>query len=175
MRLFYFLLFFFFPFIAMAQQAAMGSIQSIGGNGTDQILNHVTNTSDGGFILSIGSNSAVGTGNIDSFCNLGGNRGVYMKYSADGTLEWHKCFTTGGYIFPLNNGDFIYGTSSHSPTGGWIFAFGREDSLGNMISQRTYGNNADAKLKDMVATNDGGYIMFGETNTSNPNTKQCAI
>ncbi len=78
-------------------------------------------------------------------------------------LEWSKCLSPGGYIFPLNNGDYIYGTQTN-PSTGWAFVIGRENSSGSIIWQKTYGNNASAIFKNMMACSDGGFIMTGITN-----------
>ena len=144
----------------------MLSLKGYGGNGTDQILNNVTQTADGGFILCMWSNSDSSTGNIDSFCNLSNDRGIYLKYNSDATIfEWTKCFRNGPYIFTLNNGNFILGGLTNAVPAGNAFKILKVDSNETVLWRKTYGGTAaSAVLRAMIATNDGGYIMAGETN-----------
>ena len=90
---------FFFSLFTLAATAQVPapnvlSLKVIGGNGSDAVASNVTKTVDGGFIVSIGSNSNSGTGNIDSFCAMNGNRTIFIKYDPTGTTqEWTKCFS----------------------------------------------------------------------------------
>lgn len=128
----------------------------------------VTKCSDGGIIVSISSNSPVGTGNIDSFCNIGGSRNIFFKYNADASvLQWNKCSTDGSFIFPQADGSFIFGGISTAVPSGWAFKITKQNVAGSTVWQKTYGgDSASAILRDMIATPDGGYIMLGETNYS---------
>ena len=139
-----------------------------GGGGLDAVSKHITKTSDGGFIISIGSNSTIGSGNLDSFCSLGGDRTIYLKYNSNATmLEWVKCYTGGDIIFPIDNGDFIFVGITRTVPSGWAFEVNRKNSSGLILWQRSYGGQAaSAILRDMIAIQDGGYLMFGETNYS---------
>jgi len=168
MKPFFTFLFIVLAFSVTAQipEPAMLWLRGYGGNGFNNVGTFVTTTNDGGFIVGIGTNAIPGSGNIDSFCSssLSGDREIYLKYNADASiLEWSKCFINGGFIFPVSNNDFIYGTNT-DPATGWAFVIGREDSNGTIIWSKTYGDSADAILYCMLATNDGGYIMVGETN-----------
>jgi len=162
------LFFILFTHCAFAQvpEPVMLSLRGIGGNGDDQILTNVTKTSDGGFIIAISTNSAPGTGNIDSFCDVAGGRNIFLKYSADGSvLEWDKCSTSGSYIFPRNDGSFIFGGIATAVPSGWAYEITKEDAFGSVLWTKTYGGEAaSAIFRSMIATNDGGYIMMGETN-----------
>ncbi len=167
MRTFLFSLFFFlFAVYANAQlQPAMPGISGIGGIGTDQVNSNVTPTQDGGFILSIGATAASGTGNIDSYCVLSGSRAVFAKYNSDYSVrEWSKCSTSGSYIFPQSNGDFVFGGTTSAASAGWAFKILRETASGGALWYKKYGDGASAILRAMIASDDGGYIMLGEVN-----------
>ena len=168
MKVLFTLLISLFTLAATAQVPApnMLSLKGYGGNGDDEVGSFVTKTSDGGFIIGIGSNSAFGTGNIDSFCTSGGDRDVYMKYSADGsTLEWSKCFTDGGIIFPQNDGSFVLGGTTSAVPAGWAFKISKVNLADSILWRKTYGGQAaSARLFSMITTPDGGYLMAGETN-----------
>ena len=163
-----FIVFSFFSFAVIAQvpEPVMLSLKGYGGNGASQVVPNVTKTQDGGFIVCISSNSTTGTGNIDSLCSMNGSRMIYLKYNADGSiLEWSKCFRDGPYIFPQNDGTFIQGGTTTAVPAGWAFKILKVDSLGTILWRKTYGGQvAGARLFDMISTDDGGYIMMGETN-----------
>ena len=168
------LLFFFivFAFSARAQipEPAMFWLEGVGGNGYNEVGTFVSKTTDGGFIINIGTNSASGTGNIDSFCASSsiGDRTIFLKYNSDASiLEWSKCSTNGSYIYPQSDGSFIFGGITSSVPSGWAFKIMKEDALGAVLWSKTYGGQAaSARLSGMIATEDHGYIMIGETNYS---------
>lgn len=96
-------------------EPAMLSLKGIGGSGVDALLSGITKTKDNGFIIRVESSSSAGSGNIDSFCSMGGGRSVFLKYN-DGSseVEWSKCASYEGdslliYLFPVNNGHIGWG------------------------------------------------------------------
>jgi len=154
----------FFSFAATAQipEPAMLWLREYGGNGDDQVEPFVTKTQDKGFISCINSNSAYGTGNIDSFCSMSDSRNIFIKYNSDaGVVEWTKCFTDGHiYMYPIDSGNFIFGGQGYGAA--WEFFIEKTDSVGDNFWRKTYGGEAaSALLRGMMPTNDGGYIMFG--------------
>ena len=151
--------------IGQVPEPAIGWVKTFGGDIVDQVGSPVTKTIDGGFIVQIGSTSDYGTGNLDSFCALTGDRSIYLKYSADAsTLEWARCSGNGPYIFPKTDGSFIYGGTTSAAAAGWAFKFVQEDASGGIIFFKKYGDSASAILRNMIQTNDGGYLMMGEVN-----------
>ncbi len=66
-------------------------------------------------------------------------------------------------LFPLSSGNFIYGSDTSLPAG-FAFLFGKENGAGVVLWSKTFGNNADAILESMTTTDDGNYVMIGETN-----------
>jgi Secretion system C-terminal sorting domain len=160
----------FLSFCGYAQvpHPALLSLKGIGGNGDDQVATQVIKTEDGGFIIDIGSNSDPNTGNIDSFCNIGGERSIFVKYNSDASeIEWSKCYgyASGGdtgyiYMYPQNDGETVFGGEYLSGSG-WGFYICKQDGLGNIVWSHGYSKGNSPLLRDMIATNDGGYLMIG--------------
>jgi Secretion system C-terminal sorting domain len=155
-----------FSFPLYAQEPQLLWLKEYGGNRSDQVQTNVTKVTDGGFIVCIATTSDSGIGNIDSFCGISGRSSIFLKYSADGSnLEWSKCSVNGSYIYPQNDGGFIFGGMTSSVPSGWAFKIVKEDASGTITWSKTYGGQAaSAILRSMTATEDGGYIMVGETN-----------
>jgi hypothetical protein len=151
------------PCLAQVPAPTMYPLQCIGGDGANKISSSVTKTSDGGFILSIETNAPVGTGTIDSYCTMSGNRYVYLKYNADASsFIWSKCFSYGPYIYPQADGSFIFGSFTTAVPSNGAFQITKTDGSGTPIWSKTYGGQAAyCILKSMVATTDGGFIMAG--------------
>ena len=148
----------------------MLSLMGYGGNGYSEVEPNVTKTNDGGFIINIATNVIAGTGNIDSFCTgiSTGDKAVFLKYNSDAsTLEWSKCSSDGGYIFPQTDTFFVFGGMTTAVASGWAFKIIKEGASGTVLWNKTYGGEAaSARLFGMIAIQDGGYIMVGETNYS---------
>ena len=138
-------------------------------------------TSDGGYILG-GHTVSYGVVNWDY---------LLMKIDSDGNEEWHKTFgqprgydanyihdeaygvrqtPDGGYVICGGSGDeHSYSESGHpsGPSDEWKVYVVRTDDLGNTLWEGIYpgdsvGNNAGEYIG---LTNDGGYIVFVDTDT----------
>ena len=119
------ILLFLLPLLATAQEPILSSLQGIGGNNGDGV-SLSTKTSDGGFVLHFETISAIGSGNIDSFCDATTRREIFVKYNADGSsVEWSRCYGFGGdsfflYLFPLSDSSVVLGGEFNSGAG-WGF------------------------------------------------------
>ena len=154
-----------FPCLSNAQRLALLSMEGWGGEKFDYLTPSVVYTNDGGVIINLETMSV--TGNINSTCFNNGDRSVFRKYNANGTLEWEKCYTNSHdsmfmYLFLQSNGDRVLGGAGISPSNRYLY-IRREDSMGNILGSRIYGGSRDEFLRDLAATDDGGYIMVGET------------
>ncbi len=135
-----------------------------GFSGNSHFATPVTPQADGGFILAMSAN--MHGGNIDSFCSITGNRAIYFKFNSDASvLEWTKCYEGTGdtllsYIFPQSDSGIVFGGEFQSGYG-WGFYICKQDELGNIIWSHSYSKGNSPLLNDMIATNDGGYIMLG--------------
>ncbi len=149
---------------AIAQEAVLLDLKTYGGNGSDGVGKHVLRTDDGGFLLSFGTQSTLGSGSIATLCTGGGARSVYLKYNASASsLLWSKCSAVGGgaYMFPRSDGSFYFGQQLSIP-GGSTVRVRSEDADENLLWSRQYGSGASPFLRGMIACEDGGYIIVCE-------------
>jgi hypothetical protein len=165
--------------------------KTIGGTGQEK-LHSITLTADGGYLLG-GSSASYKSTNVSDVQDLFGKtentRGNMdywvVKLKKDGTIEWQK--TLGGKyadelksVVVLENGNYLLGGTSNSPTSGdktqdnlgfndfWLIQL---DPAGNMIWQQTIGGSEDDNLFALTATKDGGFIVGGNSNSGTSNTK----
>ncbi|NDC39949.1 MAG: T9SS C-terminal target domain-containing protein [Chitinophagia bacterium] len=141
---------------------------SYGGNATDYFSQVVTRCPDGGFIVGIGGNSNYGTGNIDSFCNYINRKSIFLKLNSDASsIEWSKCFPIDGdstfsCVFPTPDGGIVlagqFGTRVN-----WGFIITKQDSAGNTIWQHNYSKGRDILVRDVIQSDDRGYMMLAES------------
>jgi hypothetical protein len=164
-----------FTTAAQVPEPGMVWLKGIGGNGGDQINSNVTKTHDGGFVLSLSSNSSFGSGNIDSLCVLaGGDQVIFMKYNADASiLEWSKCYHWTGdtelsYLFPTDDGGQVLG-GRYNAASAWGFYICKQDALGNIVWSHGYSKGNNLRISCMMATDDGGYIMGGSSSYADTN------
>jgi hypothetical protein len=153
-----------------------GSIEwdkTIGGNSDDE-LNSLQQTSDGGYILGGYSASDV-SGEKTQISRGGGYDYWIVKVDNLGNIEWDKTIGGNGYdnlhsLQQTNDGGFILGGTSTSGISGektqisrgiedyWIV---KVDNLGNIQWDKTIGGNSDDELYSLQQTRDGGYILGG--------------
>jgi hypothetical protein len=168
--------------------------RTIGGTGQEELL-AVFQTTDGGYILggSSSSDATLTTTSKNTFTttkkdltskssNSRGNMDYWIvKLNAQGDVQWQKTFG-GKYTDELRSmeqtkdGGYILGGYSNSPQSGdktepnigigdyWVVKI---DNSGNIEWQRTYGGNADNQLYVIHQTSDEGYIIGGNSNSTN--------
>lgn len=163
--------------------------KSIGGSGSD-LLQSVSMTSDGGFILG-GVSSSLGMtkegkkdGDKIDACR-GGNDFWIVKLNAKGDQQWQK--TIGGIgqenlqsIQQTKEGGYIIGGSSDSNKSSektsncfgnmdyWIIKL---DPTGKIEWQKTFGGVYLDLLRSIEQTKDGGYIVGGYSNSPSSGNK----
>ncbi len=122
---------------------------------------------EGKLLLNINSSSTFGNINTSCVQDIYGEN-LFQKYDESGTtLEWEKCYKSNpdsGYyfLFPVTNKNIVLGGASY----GGInrnFRIKRLDENDNLIWSKQYGGSGDEFLKDMLQTEDGGFIMYGES------------
>ncbi len=141
----------------------------------------VIQTNDNGYLALLSSASDGVSGNIE--CNTGSPTqfdAVVFKVDSVGNSEWHKCFGgTGtdtfnnaislddGYLIcgntSSNDGD-LTGSGWHGEKDIWLI---RTDIFGNVLWQRCYGGTKREWPKKLFQTSDGGFIIFGDTESNN--------
>ncbi len=131
------------------------------------MLTPVTKTTDGGFIISYESGST--SGPVDTLCSATYVRTIFQKYNSDASaIEWNKCYLNNVddsgfiYLFPTTDGGSILGGIARGST--FKFLIHKENPVGVVVWSKSFGDGADAILRSMTATDDGNYVMIGETN-----------
>ncbi|WP_347158986.1 T9SS type A sorting domain-containing protein [Pontibacter chitinilyticus] len=152
---------------------------SYGGRGADR-LKVGLKTADGGYLAGGYSNS--GISGDKSEANRGGFDYWVVKTDAKGNKLWSKTF--GGSeddelttLIATNDGGYLLGGTSFSGVSGdksepnrgaeygktedyWIIKI---DAHGNKVWDKTFGGLYSDKLKAMVVTRDGNYLLAGES------------
>ena len=143
-----------------------------GSNGESPAAIHQTN--DGGYVFA----ANVGSNDGDVSGNHGGGDCWIVKLDNTGSMDWQKCYggsstdvvrsikqtIDGGYILAgstqSNDGDVsgIHGITN--PLDYWVV---KVDSSGTMQWQKCLGGSTMDEAWDIYPTNDGGYIMAGNS------------
>ncbi len=131
-------------------------------------------TKDGGYIVAGHTQSTDG----DVTGNHGGADYWVLKLTSSGVVSWEKCFggtkndraysvqqtTDGGYVVggysSSNDGD---ASGNHGGTDIWIIKL---TSTGDLEWQKMLGGTKDDWLGSVQQTTDGGYILFGSTESN---------
>ena len=143
--------------------------------GIDEELTNIKQTADNGYIA-VGSASS-NNGNIP---NKQGNFDAWIiKLDANGNLEWSKTFggtnsdiandvqqtINGEYLIAghtfSNDGDI---TNNHGNADLWVIKL---QANGNLQWQKTYGGSGFDDAKCIQKTNDGHYMIAGNTDSNN--------
>ena len=157
--------------------SALGVIEwqkSFGGLSTDSFAD-VKQTLDGNYIIvgtTNSNNNGIVTHGLDDFWVL--------KINSTGTIIWQKILggTNWDYVNCLQlttDRGFIIGGSTASTNGditnyhGGYFDYWvvKLNDLGNIVWQKTLGGSDQDQLLSINVTQDGGYILAGETSSSN--------
>ena len=166
--------------------------RTIGGSGQEKLLS-IAQTIDGGYVLGGTSSSNKSEPNEkgveDKYGKTEDSRGSLdywvVKLDSKGDIKWQKTFG-GKYVDELksieqtNDKGFILGGYSNSPISGdktqdnfgqndfWIVKL---DENGTELWQRTLGGDQDDKLFALSQTQDGGFIVGGNSNSGATNSK----
>ena len=132
--------------------------QSFGGSQMD-IASHMEQTSDGGFIISATTES-YGQGGKDIWL---------FKTNSSGLIEWNKYIGTpyddySGKVLETDDGGFILigsiGSSDQNDNDIWLI---KTNSQGDSLWTRSYGGNQSDRGNDILADDQGGFILLGST------------
>lgn len=151
-------------YLAVATSAGTINVSSSWGlqtSGNDTRAN-VRQTPDGGYIMCGSSTSNSGHGGNDVFL-------IKTTSAGGGTISWSYLYGStnddfGKSIIVTPEGDFIVAGYTKS------FGAGNNDALlmkirsdGSQLWTKTFGGNLSDKVNSVSQTADGGYILFGET------------
>lgn len=160
-----------------AQAPSIQWQRSYGGSSNDA-LNAIQLTTDGGYVA-IGFSSS---SNGDVAFNHGGMDFWMLKMDVAGNIQWQK--SLGGSaadfaydIYQTSDGGYIaagfsYSTdgdiSSHiSQSDGWVM---KMNSVGAIEWEHSYGGSGNDGINSIQQTNDGGYILAGYSNSFDGNS-----
>jgi predicted secreted protein len=141
-----------------AQSSTMWS-QTYGGIGDDAGTGDTVQTSEGGYALS-GDTDSFGAGGLDFWL---------IKTDEFGNMQWNQ--TYGGALDEIS-GEMCQTTDGGYAMAGGTYSFGvgdsdfwlvKTDSSGNMQWNNTYGGADYDYGWSVVQTSDGGYALFGVT------------
>lgn len=151
--------------------------KTFGGSGYDNSYG-VKPTSDGGFLVTGGSQSADG--------DLTGNEGemdaLLVKYDGAGNLLWHSRMGGNKYdhfsTFCEKNGQYWLVGSTESTSGNIKTQYGSNDVLlaqfnttGTLVQATLLGGSKLDDAYDMVPTSDGGLVLAGTSFSSDNDVK----
>jgi hypothetical protein len=176
----YFLLLFFYPFIVLSQTPTIQWQKVYGGISTEALYS-ISQTPDGGFILAGKSfSNAYFIGDI-TMSSVGGADVWVVKTSSLGIIEWQRKIrgssmndsfpkirptSDGGYILGIDS-DSVLGYDKTEPSKGssdyWILKL---DHLGNIVWQKSIGGAGPESFTNIEQTNDGGYIISGDSSST---------
>ena len=147
----------------------------------DERMYGMLGTSDGGYIV-IGYTFKGSSGGDVTRVSYGVTNMWILKVDVNGDKEWDK--TYGGYtstsfecaneIVEASDGGYLLVGYTESTQGGnvskgtnggrdiWIVKI---DEDGTKLWDKTYGGNRTDEATKVIATEDGGYIIFGNTNS----------
>jgi predicted secreted protein len=130
--------------------------------GSDQEIPYdMIETSDKGFVI-VGKTSSFGAGGSD--CWL-------IKVDSLGYVEWNQTFGGGKNdsaesLVQTSDGGFAFVGVTESFASGWTECWLiKTDSFGNMVWNRTYGEDNDDWGHSLIVTSDGGFAFAGETSS----------
>jgi len=157
--------------------------KTYGGLGQDE-LKGIVRTKDGGFVLGGSSSSERSAEKVSD--NYGGLDYWVIKIDSKGEFVWQNTF--GGIytddlrsLLATKDGGYLLGGSSNSPYGGnkteknvgqfdyWIVKI---DEKGQLQWQKTFGGTGDDELVALCETNDGNYILGGNSNSESDGDKK---
>jgi hypothetical protein len=149
--------------IFLIKTDAKGNIQwaKIYGGTVSDFAFSVQQTSDGGYIVA-GFTTSFGAGEADIFL---------IKTDAKGNIQWAKTYggATDDGAFSVqqtsDGGYIVAGTTDSFGTGEWDIFLIKTDANGNIIWSKTYGGKGFEGASFVRQTNDGGYIVAGNTNS----------
>lgn len=151
---------------------------TIGGNGPDAFFTDGKRTEDGGYIIGGPSGSLISGDKTEN--SLGTYDYWVLKLNGLGNIEWQNTLNgndwdilrsveqtmDGGYIIGGWSRSGIGADKTDSNRGGFDYWVVKLNSTGNIQWQKTIGGNGDDQLNDIYQTNDGGYILGGESNSN---------
>ena len=154
---------------------SIGNVQwekTIGGSSDDN-LQSIKKTTDGGYILGGYSESNISGDKSEN--SIGGSDYWIVKIDSLGMVQWQKTLggtlfeffssahqtSDGGYILGGNSMSGLSGSKTEPTLGGNDYWIVKIDSIGNILWQNTIGGDLDDYLLEIEETFDEGFIIGG--------------
>lgn len=137
---------------------------------TSSIPLDLIQTSDGGYIITGWTDVSFGNNNI-----------ILMKTNSTGELQWAK--SIGGSnldravsVIELNGSGYVIAglSQSFTPTRNEYYII-KTDMLGNIIWSKIYGGIENETPNHMIATNDGGILIAGNSDSFGGNNQDILL
>ncbi|MBW6483756.1 MAG: hypothetical protein K0B10_11940 [Vicingaceae bacterium] len=141
------------------------------GGSNDDVINTISQTTDGGYIAVGFSRSSNG----DIVNSHGGSDVWVIKIDALGNINWSKSYggsgdEKGNSVKQTSDGGYVVAGVTSSSNGDvsinkglndyWIFKI---DGAGNLQWEKTYGGSGNEEAHSVIQKNDGGYVLAGLT------------
>lgn len=151
--------------------------KSYGGTGADAV-SKVIQTNDGGYLVG---------GNSRSYKTISGNKRAFggwdyyiIKLNATGTILWEKTIggaeddrlsdilqtEDGGYVLAGYSNSDISENKTENTNGNFDYWIVKLNNSGSIIWQKTIGGTGDDRLVSIKQTQDGGYVLAGNSTSS---------
>ena len=154
--------------IWVVKLSSLGNIEwqkTYGGSSVEEGFS-IQQTTDGGYIIAgitFSTNGAVTTA----------TGGWIVKINSIGTIQWQKGISN--YINSIQqttDGGYIAAGYTNGPLGNTDYHIIKLNNLGTTQWQKYYGGTSSDAAYHIQQTTDGGYIVAGETNSSNTDVTQ---
>lgn len=163
--------------ITQAQNSGIIWQKTIGGSNSD-MLSAIIETSDDGYLVGGSSDSDISGEKSEN--SKGGMDYWILKLDTTGTIIWQKTYggsadeklssveqtSDGGYIIGGTSSSGISGDKTEDSRGKADYWVLKLDLNGNIVWQKSYGGNEYDDLVSIVETNDGGYLVAGQSSSA---------
>jgi hypothetical protein len=134
------------------------------GGETNADAYHVSCTPDSGYIV---------TGRRYDYGEF--SNAYLLKLDSEGEVDWVQVFHESGYeegytVQQTSDGGYMLAGSKDITGRGWDFYLIKTDEDGTLEWSETYGGTNYDHCTSAQQTSDGGYIMFGESDSNIPNS-----
>lgn len=165
--------------LKLTSSGTLSWIKSYGGTGDEYFLNLFAD-SDGGYTFT----GVLGSQNGDFPLGKGSNDYLIVKTTSAGVLSWYKNYggtssdtaysserlSDGGLVLTgysySQDGDLV-GLTKGGTTSTYDAFVIRTTSTGTLAYKKVFGGTLNDYFSGLIATSDGGFIMWGTTNSSN--------
>ena len=158
--------------------------KSYGFSGADDGIS-IIETNDNGYLITgvLDVTASGGLGNAKSAARHAGGDYWGIKLAANGDVEWRKYFggtnTDTCYgVVETTDGYLMIGSSDSNDIdiknnkGSYDFWIVKIDKTGKLLFEKSFGGDEIDEARAITATNDDGFIIIGDTRSSNKDVSQ---